>query len=329
MTTRSPQFGSTNSTRPTVQPPSVRTGTLSSTRAGSSTNGTNLRNHPGTSSGSSFAQRHAGSGHSGGGQWNDDARGHGSNPRHYSNGSGYWGQGYGGYGYSRYGYRPYGYGLYGSSISRLLFGYGGLGYGGYGYGGYGRYGGYGYPTTTNYSRPTNITLPPTTNSAPPVPPVAGQENYAALGEGAFRNGDYDTAVRQWQHALVDDPQNTTLAMLMAQALFAQGKYEDAAGALQAAMAMMPPERWNVVVANVGELYGDPAKFSAQLAALAAAAAKSPAPAAQFLLGYFHGFLGDPARALKDLDQGMKLQPQDQLMQKLRDFMQAKVTTEPM
>jgi tetratricopeptide (TPR) repeat protein len=330
-----------------------RSGTLSSTRSGSPAGVTSSRSLNGTTSGNSFAQRYAWSsknsgqrssgtwnggqtksgnwndgkwdGDRDGGKWDDDDHHHHSHYGKYH----YGGYGYGGYPYS-YGYRPYGYGLYAPLIARLLFGYG-LGYGGYGYGGYGYgygngYGGYGYgyPTTTyySYSSPTYVVTPP----APPVATaVAGPNDFAALGEAAFRNGDYDAAVRQWQHALVDNPQNTTLALLMGQALFAQGKYEDAAGVIQAALAMMPTEQWNTVVAHAGELYGDPATFGSQIAALEAAAAKTPAPAAQFLLGYYHGYLGDPARAVKDLEQGIALQPQDQMMQKLRDVMQGLAT----
>ena len=94
------------------------------------------------------------------------------------------------------------------------------------------------------------------------------------------------------------------------------------------MAAMPQEQWDVVVANAPELYGDPAKLTTQVAALEAAAVKTPGPASQFLLGYYHGYMGNPARAVTDLDQGIKLQPQDQLMQKLRDVMQAKVAAAP-
>jgi hypothetical protein len=264
----------------------------------------------------------------------------------------YGGYGYGGYG--GYGYSPYGYG-YGyrpvawaaSLVARVLFGpwrygYGaGYGYGpyqyAYGYGGYDDYGG--YPMTTNYtsytSAPTYVTEQPVVpvETAPPptteTPAQPAANDYALLGESAFRNGDNAGAVRQWQHAIVDDPQNATLVLLIGQALFAQAKYDEAAGAVQAALANMPAEQWGIVVANAGELYGDPAAYAAQVAALEAAAlkasaAKSASPARQFLLGYYHGFLGDAARAVAELNQGLQLAPQDETMRKLRDLMQAKV-----
>ena len=41
------------------------------------------------------------------------------------------------------------------------------------------------------------------------------------GEQAFRAGQYAAAAYNWRHALVDDPSNGTLAMMLAQALFAK------------------------------------------------------------------------------------------------------------
>jgi len=255
----------------------------------------------------------------------------------YGYGLGGFGSGFGlGYGYGpyRYGYgfgNAYPYGLVGGLVSRLLFGGYGLGYGGFGgyglgYGGYGNYGpfagayGYGSTTSTYYS-PTYVTNVPATTTDPNVLPAAS--DFSAQGEAAFRNGDYDGAVRNWQHAIVDDPQNATLALMIGQALFAQGKYEEAAGAVQAALQNMPPEQWNVVVANAGELYGLPAVYADQVKTLEAAAAQTPSPDKHFLLGYHHGFLGDPARAVQDLDAGLALAPQDAVMRQLRDTMQAK------
>jgi tetratricopeptide (TPR) repeat protein len=252
-------------------------------------------------------------------------------------GSVLYGGGYGGYGYSPLGYGgygPYGYGygygyrypwgLWAASLAaRLIFapwGYGGYGYG---YGGYG--GGYGYASTSYYSSPTYVTN--TTVEAPATtdpPPAAAPNDFAAQGEAAFRNADYAGAVRAWQHALVDDPKNATLVLLIGQAYFAQGKNDEAAGAVQAALASMPQDQWGVVVAHLDELYGDPAAFTSQLRALETAATTTPSPAAQFLLGYYHGYGGDPARAVTDLEQGLRSAPQDHVMQRLRDAMQAKL-----
>jgi len=251
---------------------------------------------------------------------------------------GYGGFGYGGLGWGGLGYGGWGYG-----------GYGGLGYGGWGYGGYGfgpyRYGyGFGgfddfgqgyavnaYPLNTTYYSPTyveNTVVETPASDVPPPNPTAAVEDYATLGEAAFFNGDYEGAVRLWQHALVDDPQNATLVLLIGQAMFAQGKYDEAAGAVEAAMQAMPVENWNVVAANAAELYASPTAYADQVRTLEASAAQTPSPAKSFLLGYYHGYLGDAARAVRDLDQGLAATPQDASMRRLRDVMQGIATGTP-
>src|SRR5262249_22353764 len=82
---------------------------------------------------------------------------------------------------------------------------------------------------------------------PPTDPSAGSAVIGSMslaeydarfpekGEDAFRDGDYEGAVYYWRHALLDDPQNPVLVMMLGQALFATGVYNEAAGATQAAM----------------------------------------------------------------------------------------------
>ena len=43
-------------------------------------------------------------------------------------------------------------------------------------------------------------------------------------------GKYQQAVQDWRHALVDDPQNGAIVLLLSQALFAVGQHVEAAGA---------------------------------------------------------------------------------------------------
>src|SRR5207253_2018170 len=95
-----------------------------------------------------------------------------------------------------------------------------------------------------------LIAPPSVNA-----PAAANALFGTEGEQAFDAGDYAEAARAWRHALLDDPQNGTLVMMLAQALFAAGQYEEAAGATQQAMQMLPQDQWGVVVKNYTELYG--------------------------------------------------------------------------
>jgi tetratricopeptide (TPR) repeat protein len=224
-------------------------------------------------------------------------------------GSGFGGLGYGlGFGGLGYGLGGLGYGRYG--------GYGGGGYGGYGgyggggYGGYGGYGGgYGYPSG---------------GYADSTAPVAddGQQDYVALGEQDFRAGRYNEAVRDWQHALLDDPQNGGLMMLLGQALFATGHFEEAAGATQLGMQLLPQNQWGAVVSNFHELYQGNA-YTTQLRALEDSIRSEDSPAKRFLLGYHYAYLGHTADAVRQLDKAVQLNPKDKMAAQLRDLMAGK------
>ena len=255
----------------------------------------------------------------------------------YRGGYGYYGgRGYGGWGYSPYG-NGYGYRRYGSPY----YGYGyGLGYSpyyyGYGYGNpylgyglwYGSYG-YGYPYfgySSGYSYPYydyGYTYVPST-----VPSTAAEESpsasdYIAAGSADFRAGRYNVALKEWEHAMVDNPQNGELVLLTAQALFAVGKYDEAAGAVQHGMSMLPENQWGSVVSNYRNWYDDTSDYTAQLKALEAASKQKDSAAMEFLLGYHYGYLGYPREAVRELDKALSLNPQDQTAAKLKQIMAAK------
>jgi tetratricopeptide (TPR) repeat protein len=145
-----------------------------------------------------------------------------------------------------------------------------------------------------------------------------------LGDQAFKDGKYDDAIRNWQHAMVDDPQNGGLVMLLAQAYFAKGNYDEAAGAVQHGMQLLPQDKWGVVVQNFKELYGNNRTYTNQLRALEAARTKQNSPALRFLLGYHYAYLGFPQQAVRELEKALKLNPQDELARQLRDLMKAEL-----
>ena len=149
-------------------------------------------------------------------------------------------------------------------------------------------------------------------------------NFADQGETAFRNGDYNAAAYSLQHAVVDNP-SPVLILMHAQALFATGKYPEAAGATQAAMSQLPKDQWGVVVKNYKELYGKVGDYTSQLRGLEAAAKDKPSdPALRFLLGYHYGYLGYPQQAVDQLNQAVGLSAQDEMAKQLRDEMQSKL-----
>jgi tetratricopeptide (TPR) repeat protein len=231
-------------------------------------------------------------------------------------------------------------------LGGLLYGLGGWGYGGWGYGGYGLASGWGYPSYgyaydpyaysgTYYaaSAPVTTYVPETVvaSTQPPVPAqseptaAAPTTSFADQGEAAFRSGDYKQAAYAWRHAIVDNPQNPTLIMMLAQSMFATGNFNEAAGATQAAMQMLPKEQWGVVIGNYKELYRTPQDYTDQLRALEKAVKDKPNdPALRFLLGYHYAYLGYPQQSIDQLDAALKAEPRDEAAKKLRDEMRAKL-----
>ena len=244
--------------------------------------------------------------------------------------------GYGGFGGCGYYPYRYGYGYRGFPILPLLglgwgYGLGGYGpfcgYGGYGYGDYG----YGYSPISTYSSYSTMPLVATTVQSVD-PTLADSEDapadaldFAGQGEADFKAGKYKEAVRDFRHALVDDPTNGAYVMLLGQALFASGQYDEAAGATQQGTTMLPPEKWGTVIANYKELYANIQDYTNQLRALEKARdAKPDDPALRFLLGWHYGYLGYPKQAVRELDKTLELAPKDEVAKKVRDAMAEKL-----
>jgi tetratricopeptide (TPR) repeat protein len=180
-----------------------------------------------------------------------------------------------------------------------------------------------------------IDAPPPVGSAPvaqlsePISNASESNEFAGEGEAAFKGRDYKAAVHAWRHAVLDNPKNGTLVMMLAQALFASGEFVEAAGATQQAMSLLPDDKWGVVVGNYRELYSDTQDYVDQLKALEKAVKDQPKnPALRFLIGFHYGHLGYPVEATRELDELLKLAPQDQLGHKLRDAMAEKAGQKP-
>jgi tetratricopeptide (TPR) repeat protein len=181
------------------------------------------------------------------------------------------------------------------------------------------------PVTPDVGINADVNTNPNTTTYPGGGTVGGTEK----GDAAFKAGDYAAALYNWRHAVVDDPQNPVLLMQLGQALFATGKFGEAAGATQAAMHALPKEKWGVVVSNYKELYGNTRDYTDQLRALENAVKEKPDdPALRFLLGYHYAYLKFPQLAIDQLEKGLKVAPQDDIAKQLRDEMRDKLPDSP-
>ena len=212
------------------------------------------------------------------------------------------------------------------ACSSLLYGLGGYGYGGYA------------PRMVPFLRSAwDASPPPSTEDLSAMPgfratglecPCRRQRQAGArvCEKGRSRFGPATTReLYAWRHAVIDDPQNPLVLMLLGQALFATGHFDEAAGATQGAMQMLPKEHWGVVVKNFRELYGNTLDYTTHLRALEKAEAEKPKdPAMRFLAGFHYSYLGYPKESIDQLDKGLKIAPRDEMAQQLRDEMQAKL-----
>jgi hypothetical protein len=238
-------------------------------------------------------------------------------------------------------------GSYGIGLSfGLPFGLGlglgwntGYGYGGYGSYGYGGYGSYGYnriyqPYGTTYSTvlsPT-VQVSPLVGTAtpvqqmPPPEPSVSVASYASQADSYFRNGDYDAALKAYQHAVVDAPNDGAVLLKAAQALSASGKFAEAAGAAQQGLSLLPPEQWLASSKEAASLYDTSTAADTSWTSLKKAADAPKADAGiRFMAGVAAAGRGDYDRAIADLKAVRVAVPQDPVAKQLLTLVEAKAS----
>ncbi len=169
---------------------------------------------------------------------------------------------------------------------------------------------------------TATTTPPANDPANPGPapgvaqaPTAEDEANAAYAAGAdaFKQGDYQTALKQTEMALAKLPSDSTLHQFRALSLFALGKYPDTAGTLFAVLSVEPGWDWT----SLSAFYPSVAVYTEQLRKLEAYTKANPnAPDGHFVLAYHYLCAGHKDAALKQYKQVVALQPGDQLSSQL-------------
>jgi tetratricopeptide (TPR) repeat protein len=266
----------------------------------------------------------------------------------YGYGYGYDAYGYGGYGSYGYPYASYSYPAYNNYYSSYSavpsYGYGLSGYSSPTYD-YSVYSSTAVPDYSAYDAapavaaeapaptPTvdsTVVSRPTSETALAADTPANVDeitaaDFAGQGELNFKAGKYQAAARDFRHALVDDPTNAGVLMLLGQTAFAMGQYNEAAGAIELAMKLLPEDKWGSIITDYTQLYGNPEDYTTQLRALEKARnEKRDDPAIRFLLGYDYYYLGHIKEALAELDKAIQLEPKDPFARKLRNLAATKL-----
>ena len=118
-------------------------------------------------------------------------------------------------------------------------------------------------------------------------------------------------MQDWRHALVDNPNNGGVVLLMSQALFALGQYDVAANGVQMAMQMLPEAEWGNLVKNYKDLYPNIQNYTDQLKALEKGSeVHLTIPARCVSCSAIAGYLGYPKQAVRELDKAEDMQAQD-------------------
>jgi tetratricopeptide (TPR) repeat protein len=154
--------------------------------------------------------------------------------------------------------------------------------------------------------------------------------FARQGEEAFKGRDYAGATRAWRHAVVDDPRNGGVLLRLAQALFATGEYDEAAGATQQGLTVLPEEKWQSEASSTMTLYMNPQDYNDQLKGLEGAVKATPDDAAlRFELAFQYAFSNRRGEAVRELDKLLQIAPQDQIGRRLRDLVSRNIADSPL
>jgi tetratricopeptide (TPR) repeat protein len=160
----------------------------------------------------------------------------------------------------------------------------------------------------DYSQPVvvdSFSRPAAETSQAPAPSPADTVVDAALAK--FKAGDYAGALAGFDKALRDSPRDSVIHEVRALALFALGRYAEAAAALNAVLATAPGMDWT----TMSNLYGSVATYTQQLRQLEDhCRGQRDDAAARFVLAYHYLVAGHPEQAADMLETVVAKQPDD-------------------
>lgn len=127
---------------------------------------------------------------------------------------------------------------------------------------------------------------------------------------AFRNKDYDTALRRTDEALGHLPRDSDFHEFRALVLFARGEYQQAAATMYAVLSVSPGWDWT----TLSSMYADPDELTRHLRQLETYRKQHPDEAgASFLLAYHYMTCRHAASAIRQLRNVLRLIPDDNLV----------------
>jgi tetratricopeptide (TPR) repeat protein len=160
-------------------------------------------------------------------------------------------------------------------------------------------------------------------AAADLPPEAATAQDQAVeffdqASGSFKLGQYAEAQQLVEKALALLPKDTTLHEFRALTLFAQKKYQESAAAIYAVLAAGPGWDWDTMKG----FYTDVEPYKTQLRDLEQYQQQNPTKGdASLLLAYHYLTLGSTDGAIKQLQNAVTVEPNDQLSAQLLGTLQ--------
>jgi tetratricopeptide (TPR) repeat protein len=140
-----------------------------------------------------------------------------------------------------------------------------------------------------------------------LPPGVTQDAVAAFDAGleAFKNRDFNTALERINVVIQETPQDSVAHEFRSMTLFALGRYDEAAEAIYAVLAVSPGWDWETVVG----LYPSVDVYTQHLRALEQYTREHPdSSPARFLLAYQYMTCGHEESAVRQLKRVLELTP---------------------
>ena len=144
-----------------------------------------------------------------------------------------------------------------------------------------------------------------------VPPDANEPSLAAFDASreSFRRGDYATSLAQVDEALVELPNDAVLHEFRGLVLFSLDRYDEAAAALYAVLAVGPGWDWS----TLSSLYPDVPTYTEQLRTLEHFVRENPdSSQAHFVLAYHYLTCGHEDAAAKQLKDVLRITPEQKV-----------------
>jgi tetratricopeptide (TPR) repeat protein len=167
----------------------------------------------------------------------------------------------------------------------------------------------------NYAQPLVMTPDETSLATAPdgtaSPPLGSEQALTAFDQArqSFFAGDYEAALASTDAALREMPNDAVIHEFRALALFAVGRYQEAAATLYAVLSVGPGWDWT----TMSSLYPSRAEYTRQLRALEDTCAKTANdPALRFVLAYHYLTTGHEEAAAGQLQKLLAASPQDRL-----------------